>query len=345
MILQALASPGSDPDSEWHQDALSPCKQGWIDRRRVPRQTKAPTSAMNGSASFASVLHALGLLVVAFLPVSSRAQEVSPAERLLQSRRPLVIAHRGYSLVAPENTLPAFERALAAGADLVELDYHHSKDGHLVVIHDGTLDRTTDALVRWGGKDLRVADRTLGELRHLSAGGWFSPPFSNAMLPTLDEALSCIQRGSVTLIERKAGDAAACISLLRQRGLVNRVVVQSFDWEYLRDYRRQDSRQVLGALGPPGSRDGRRLTDADKALSESWLEAVRALGAQLVVWNRQVDALSVRAAHALGLRVWVYTINDLDAAVSVLAAGVDGIISDNPALIWKAVAVSSFGQP
>jgi glycerophosphoryl diester phosphodiesterase len=293
-----------------------------------------------------SILRRAVLLVLtAFLSMQSPAASVSPAEALLQSRRPLVIAHRGFSLLAPENTTLAFERAVAAGADLVELDDHHSKDGQLVVIHDGTLDRTTDAVQRWGGKDLRVADRTLEELRELNAGGWFNPPCDGVRLPTLEEALSVIQRGSVTLIERKGGDAAACVALLHQRNRVNQVVVQSFDWDYLRDYRQLDARQVLGALGPPGSRAGRKLTDSEKALSPQWLDEVKALGVQLAVWNRQVDAPAVQAAHARGLRVWVYTINDLDTAFSLLRAGVDGIITDNPALLWKAVALSGRGTP
>lgn len=100
----------------------------------------------------------------------------------------------------PRNTAPAFERALAAGADLVELDYHHSKDGQLIVLHDSTLDRTTDATNRWGGVDRRVSDYTLAELRELSAGNWFHPPFLNVLLSTLPEALGVIQRSSVTLI-------------------------------------------------------------------------------------------------------------------------------------------------
>src|SRR5712671_2335422 len=71
-----------------------------------------------------------------------------PALKLIASARPLVIGHRGYSQFAPENTLPSFKLAMAAGADLVELDYYHSKDGQLIVIHDPDLDRTTDATNR-----------------------------------------------------------------------------------------------------------------------------------------------------------------------------------------------------
>ncbi len=262
----------------------------------------------------------------------------TPAELLLKSARPIVIAHRGYSAIAPENSLPAFERALAAGADFVELDYHHSKDGALVVLHDYTLDRTTDATNRWGGRGLKVADRSLAELRELQAGLWFRIPHPGVKLPTLDEALEVIQRGSVTLIERKAGDASACVKLLRDRGLINRVVVQAFDWDYLRDFRRLDPVQVLGALGPPSMRHGRKLEEAEKILSPAWLDEIKSLGAQAAVWNRQVDATAVKAAHDRGLKVWVYTVNDESAARPLLAAGVDGIITDNPAIIWKVLA-------
>jgi glycerophosphoryl diester phosphodiesterase len=265
----------------------------------------------------------------------------SPAGQLLNAPRPLVIAHRGCSAIAPENTLPAFERALAAGADLVELDYHHSKDGALVVLHDYTLDRTTEATNRWGGKGLKIADRPLADLRELQAGLWFKPPHPGVSLPTLDEALDVIQRSGVTLIERKAGDAAACAKLLRARGLINHVVVQAFDWDYLRDFRRLEPNQILGALGPPSTRNGKKVEKMEKFLNPVWLDEIKSFGAQAVVWNKQVDAATVKAAHERGLKVWVYTINDEATARQLLVMGVDGIITDNPAIIWKALATVS----
>lgn len=283
------------------------------------------------------------LCFLSLFAMTANADTPLPALTLLNSPRPVVIAHRGYSSMAPENTLPAFGRALAAGADLIELDYHHSRDGQLIVIHDDTLDRTTDAVQRWGGHDLRVSDRTLEELRGLKAGIGFEPPYPGTRLPTLAEAMTVIQKGSVTLIERKAGDAAACVDLLRKQGLVNRVVVQSFDWDYLRDYRRLDSEQVLGALGPPGSHGGRKLSDPEKALSTAWLDEIQSMGAQVAVWNRQVDAAAVQAAHARGLKVWVYTIDDPAVANALLSVGVDGIITNNPAILWKVLATRRAG--
>lgn len=275
---------------------------------------------------------------------SDAADRSSPAETLIASPRPLVIAHRGYSGFAPENTILAFDRALAAGADLVELDYHHSAEGVPVVIHDSTLDRTTDAVARWGGKDLPVAGRRMEDLSALEAGAWFQPPLSGLRIPSLAQALDFIQSRGVTLIERKAGDAPTLSRLLRERGLVNRVVVQAFDWEFLRAFHRLEPEQVLGALGPPGSRDGRRLTDEERMLGETWLEEVRGLGARLVVWNRQVNAEAVRRAHALGLRVWIYTINDPALADDLLAMGVDGLITDHPALAWRVLAIRGFSS-
>ena len=273
---------------------------------------------------------------------NSKASARSPAIELLSKDGPLVIGHRGASKVAPENTLAAFRTAMTAGADLVELDYHHSRDGVPIVIHDSTLDRTTDATNRWGGQNLRVSDRTLAELRVLSAGRWFTPPFPDESLPTLNEALEVIQAGNVTLIERKDGDAATCVALLRQQNRVNRVVVQAFDWDYLRDYHRLEPVQVLGALGPPGSRGGRKLTDAEKALNDTWLDEIRELGAKVAVWNRQVDAASVRSAHARGLKVWVYTIDDPDLARHLVAEGVDGLITNDPERLRASISNLAF---
>jgi glycerophosphoryl diester phosphodiesterase len=278
------------------------------------------------------------MLFSLLVSMTSAEPAVLPAEQLLTKSRPLVIAHRGYSAFAPENTRAAFDYALASGADLVELDYHHTADGVPIVIHDGTLDRTTDACARWGGKDLRVADRTLADLRGLDAGQWFQPGFPKQTLVTLEEALDLIQPRGVTLIERKNGAPATLARMLHQRDLVNRVVVQAFDWDFLKEFRRLEPRQILGALGPPGNRNGRKLSDPEKALSRAWLEEIREVGAQVVVWNRQVDAPTVRLAHDMGFRLWVYTINEAPLAETVLAQGVDGIISDNPALIWRTIA-------
>src|SRR5438552_4107494 len=123
------------------------------------------------------------------------------AVRLLASGRPLIIAHRGYSQLAPENTLAAFKLAMEAGVDLVEMDYRHSKEGTPVVIHDPKLDRTTNAFKHWRRKRVRVASKTAAELQELDAGRWFGPHCPGAKIPLLSEALEFVQTGSVALVE------------------------------------------------------------------------------------------------------------------------------------------------
>ena len=304
-----------------------------------------------GGGNFHPVIHAtflpsrcvVFLLSLLFtMPAANclAADAPTPAERLLKTPRPLVIGHRGFNVLAPENTLPAFKFAKIANADLVELDYHHTKDGTLIVIHDHELDRTTDAVAKWGGKKIRVDSKTVAELQTLDAGKWFDPLFAGTRLPLLAEALDLIANGGgVTLIERKAGEPAACIKLLRDQGRINQVVVQSFDWTYLREFHAQCPEQVLGALGPAGSRNGQKLTDAQKELGPEWIDDAKKAGASVVGWNKQVSRAAVDYAHQKGLKVWVYTINDAPLANALLDMGVDGIITDNTAAIWRVLAL------
>jgi glycerophosphoryl diester phosphodiesterase len=263
-----------------------------------------------------------------------------PALALLRSPRPLVIAHRGFSTAAPENTLPAFRLALDAEADLVELDFRQSRDGELVVLHDATLDRTTDAVIRWQQERIRVADRDWAELQTLEVAPSHPLGLSQVRLPRLAEAIEAIRPGAVPLIERKAGPAADVVDLLRQRGWINHVVLQAFDWEFLRDVHRLEPGQVLGALGPPPASGPGPRSDADEELTAAHLDTIQLLGARYVGWNRRVSRERVQDAHRRGLKVWIYTINDPAEARELLARGVDGVITDNPARLWKTLATA-----
>ncbi|PYJ07050.1 MAG: hypothetical protein DME25_04785, partial [Verrucomicrobia bacterium] len=235
---------------------------------------------------------------------------------------------------------PSFKLAMAAGADLVELDYYHSEDGQLVVIHDADLDRTTDATNRWGGRKIKIGTKTAAEIQSLDAGSWFEAKYAGTKIPLLAEALDTIQKGSVTLIERKAGDAAACLKLLREKKMINKVVVQSFDWEYLRSFHELEPAQALGALGPPDLlADGSKPLRVSKSLNAGWLDELQKTGAKVAVWNHSVSREAVQLAHQRGLKVWVYTINDTEEADRLLDMGVDGIITNNTSLIWRTIAL------
>src|SRR5918912_617430 len=133
--------------------------------------------------------------------MTQAATERLPLRRRLEQERGRVwvVGHRGAMGHCPENTLASFERGLDLGADWVELDVHLSRDGALVVIHDETLERTTN------GAGL-VKDHDLAELRRLDAGAWFGPEFAGQRLPTLDEALAwAVRRGLVLDVELKNG--------------------------------------------------------------------------------------------------------------------------------------------
>lgn len=237
------------------------------------------------------------------------------------SNKALIIGHRGLATTYPENTLPSFQAALEAEADLVELDYHHSADGIPVVIHDGTLDRTTDACQLWSDTKIKVDSRKLADLQTLDAGKWKSPRFLGTKIPTLVEALDLIQSGSITLIERKGGDAATCVRILREKDLLDQVVVQAFDWEFLTDCHALAPGLILGALG------GGEITP-------ELMEKAAASGAAVIGWNhKDLTEEGLKLAKAQGLRVWVYTVNDPVKAGDLVAMGVDGIISDSPDLM------------
>jgi glycerophosphoryl diester phosphodiesterase len=262
-------------------------------------------------------------------PVQSPEPEPT-ALKVLAGRRPLIIGHRGYCAVAPENTLPSFKLALEAGAQLVELDYRHSRDGVPMVIHDRTLDRTTNARRKWRRRRIRVADKSADEIQSLDAGAWFDPRFAGARVPRLTEALDFIcGHGGIAVLEHKSGDARTCAGLLRERNLINRVVVISFDWAYLRAFHELEPGQALGALGPPFRlADGRRRPSIRKRLTTGHLAQALKIGVQAVVWNKQLSPAAVRAAHGFGLKICVYTINRPKPARRLLDMGVDGIITN-----------------
>jgi glycerophosphoryl diester phosphodiesterase len=255
----------------------------------------------------------------------------------LESKKPLLIGHRGYSLIAPENTLPSFKLALDAGADLVELDYQHSKDGVPVVIHDHILDRTTNARTKWKRRRIKVSQKTAAEIQTLDAGSWFGEKFSEAKILLLANALEFIcHNGGVPLIEQKSGDARTLTDLLRERNLINKVIVISFNWKFLRELHALEPKQVLGALGPPARlSNGRRPVHLRRKLT-SRLKEIEKTGAKIAVWNRKVSKRGVQSAHKHGMRVWIYTIDDAKSARQLLKRGVDAIITNRITVIRPA---------
>ena len=239
-----------------------------------------------------------------------------PSMAELLRRRPLLIAHRGLPKSAPENSLPSFEAALRHRPDVVELDYHHSSDDVPIVLHDKTLDRTTDAVAVFGGEKIPVAAKSASELAALDSGSWFDPRFAGLKLPTLAEAVDLVCPRSALMIERKGGTPSVVVDLIRRRNVADRVIVQAFEWDFIAGCRRLDSGLTLGVLGE-GDLNAARLAEA------------RRLGAAVVGWSaKHLTAENLADAHAAGMLVWAWTVNDEDRARTLVSWGLDGLITD-----------------
>ncbi len=228
----------------------------------------------------------------------------------------LGIAHRGASGRAPENTHAAFAAALALGAEAIELDCQLSADGELVVIHDETLDRTTDG-------QGPVGDRTAAELAALDAGAWFDPSYRGERIPRLADVIAQL-RGRVTLnVEIKSARDLGTIesklaALIAAERAAEWVLCSSFHPEALRTMRAAAPWARLGVLCDEDPRRG-------------GLALALELKAEVLIPGRRwVDARIVEEAHVRGLDVWVWTVNEPGEMRRLIALGVDAIFSDWP---------------
>jgi glycerophosphoryl diester phosphodiesterase len=230
---------------------------------------------------------------------------------------PLIIAHRGASGEAPENTLAAFRLALDQGADMIELDLHQSEDGALVVCHDFKLQRTAHS--RKSIKQL-----TLKELKRLEVGRWFHPRFSGEPIPTLEEVMTLVQSRARINIEIKRGSPfypnieKRLVELLESFRAIESVLVSSFDDQALEAIRALNPKIPIGLLAEKGSIQ--QLIRKAETLSASSLN--------LTV--RLVTPTLVQVAHHRRLQVFAYTINQVRLMNYYLIMGVDGLFTNFP---------------
>lgn len=241
-----------------------------------------------------------------------------------------VVAHRGASATAPENTVAAFLEAARQGADAVELDVRRTQDGVLVVAHDATWARTTDASqVLPHRAPWRVEDLTLAEVRRLDAGAWAGPDFEGQRVPTLGEALEALRpTGLHVLVELKAPDRHTVPLLVRElaatRLVPRRVAVQSFDAGAVRALRQELPGLRLGVLF-------HRVTRSRVREAAGWADLVNVHHAWL---HRGI----VEEATLRGLDCYAWTVNQPGAVRRLASLGVDGVVTDRPAEVRAAVA-------
>ena len=236
--------------------------------------------------------------------------------------RTLNFAHRGASYHAPENTLSAFQLARDMGADGIELDVQLSHDGTAVVIHDATVDRTTDG---FGA----VADLTLAELKELDAGSWVSSDFAGERIPTLTEVFEAVGQDLLLNLELKVmvseptGLEEVVVSLIAHYGMKDRVLISSFNPLALQRVRRAHPHIPLALLY------GASLPGAEL---ERWVQDLQPLAA-LHPEHRLVNATHLAWAREHNCRVNTWTVDEPGEMRRLLALGVEGLITNRPDLL------------
>jgi glycerophosphoryl diester phosphodiesterase len=233
-----------------------------------------------------------------------------------------VIAHRGASGIAPENTMAAFEKAIQLQADYIELDIQISKDDQLVVLHDRTVDRTTDGTGE-------VKSFEVNELKNLDAGSFFNSSFAGERIPTLEEVLGQVSGRIGVVIEMKEPSkypkmVESLVNLLIAQGLDKpeneEIIVQSFDVKSLQAFHKRLPHIPIGIL-------------IGKDQDEIGTEEVKDYAAFASFVNPQqsiVDEALVELIHGYGMKIWPWTIRKADQVDPLLNLDVDGLVTDYP---------------
>ena len=254
--------------------------------------------------------------------------------------QPEIVAHRGSSFEAPENTLAALRLGFEQGADAGECDIRLTRDGHAILLHDATTRRTTN-----GGRDLTVATSTLAELRALDAGAWQHPRWAGEKIPTLAEALAVVPPGRRLLVEIKCGveilpavgsalaapraDMLASLDAYAPPSCADVVVLMSFDRAVTAETKRR-----FPAIEVWQITEWRRGLALDTLIAEAL--AARLDGIDLDS-RFPLDAAAVARVHAAGLKLGVWTVDDPALARRLAAAGVDAITTNRPGWLRAAL--------
>lgn len=238
--------------------------------------------------------------------------------------RPVIIAHRGASAYAPENTMASFKKALEMGAEGIELDVHLTADGHLVVVHDPKVDRTSNGS-GW------VKDMTLSQLRKLDFGSWFLPEFKGERIPLLDEIMELLKDHNVLLnIEAKSGPVIyqgmekMLSEIIHAYNMTDRVIVSSFNHYSLVELKRISPDIKTGLLYNAG-------------LYEPW-DYARKVGAYAIhplFYNVVPEIVEGCKKHKVAINP--FTVDQPELIRKVAEAGVDGIITNVPDVALKIV--------
>lgn len=240
--------------------------------------------------------------------------------------RPIIFAHRGDFSHAPENTLPSFEQALQKGADGVELDVKLSSDGHVIVMHDATVDRTTNG-------NGRVALLPLDEIRKLDAGSWFNEKFTGTKVPLLEEIFDLVGRDKLINIELtnystpRDGLAIKVCELIKRHNNHGQIIFSSFFSSNLKMASQILPQIPRGLLAMPG-------------LVGLWARSFGFMFGDYQALHPHISNASkeqAQRAHRLKRRVHVWTANTTMEVTRLSEWGVDGIFTDDPQMAVRAL--------
>ncbi|MFE1457802.1 glycerophosphodiester phosphodiesterase [Streptomyces sp. NPDC058735] len=290
---------------------------------------------MHARAVAASTTALLGTAALLF-PISP-ARATAAAD----GSAPLVIAHRGASAYAPENTLAAVDAAAELGIRWVENDVQRTRDGVLVVLHDDSLRRTTDAEEVFPDRaPWKVGDFTAAEIARLDAGSWFGPAYEGARVPTLEQFLHRVDHHHQKLLleiknpELYPGIERQTLKVLGNEGWLDRphragrLIVQSFSADSVRTVHELKPGVKTGLLGTPPVADvpahagyADQINTSHRSLSLAYVASVQAF----------------TGPHGRPLEVFAWTVDDAETARRVTGYGVDGVISNRPDVVREAV--------
>ncbi|MBD0844538.1 glycerophosphodiester phosphodiesterase [Streptomyces sp. TRM68416] len=284
---------------------------------------------------------AVAAMATALLGTAAFLLPTSDAGAGIAVEPPTVIAHRGASAYAPENTLAAVDKAAELGVDWIENDVQRTRDGELVVIHDDNLKRTTDVEEVFPDRaPWKVRDFTAAEIALLDAGSWFGPAYAGARVPTLEQYVGRVEHHHQKLLleiknpDLYPGIEQQTLKVLDNEGwldrqhVADRLIVQSFSAESLRTVHDLEPGVKTGLLGTPDVSDlpgyatfADQINPSYGSLSTSYVAAVHAFS----------------GPHGRPLEVFTWTVNDADTARLVTGYGVDGIITNKPDVVRDAV--------
>lgn len=279
----------------------------------MQQKGKFSQKTQSGLLHLPSALFLLGFVLIPIvLPMNANAD--FPGEK------PLIMAHRGSSGEAPENTKVAIAKAIEQGAKVIEFDVRQTQDGVLVLFHDKTFERFT-------GSKGSVEDQTWEQIKDSDVGSWFTKgDFNGEKIPLFRDAMQqCVEAGVVPLIERKTGDPDKYAEVIKDLDCAGGVIVQSFDWEFLRSFQKLMPVVVVGALG-------------SKKLSSEKFAELKSFSPDWVGWNyKDLSVSEMEKLQGEGFKVTLWTVNGASDVQRWVDAGIDGIITDYPETMLRLV--------